>query len=118
MRYVTSLKTARMQLVADAIAGGSLVIGNSTLSGSTGVLATIPLGSPAATVAGSVLTISGTPISGTASATGTPALCELRNSSGVTIVDQLAVGTEIVLANSTLDLGGAVLVNSGTLTHS
>lgn len=120
MRYVASLKTARMQLVADAIAGGSLVIGDATLSGSTGVLSTISLGTPAATVSGAVLTISGVPISGSASATGTPALAELRNSSGTTIVDQLTVGTSgtnIVVTAASFISGGAVIVTSGTITH-
>lgn len=120
MRYVASLKTARMQLAADAIAGGSLVIGDATLSGSTGVLSTISLGTPAATVSGAVLTISGVPISGSASATGTPALAELRNSSGTTIVDQLTVGTSgtnIIVTAASFISGGAAIVTSGTITH-
>lgn len=121
MRYTLSLKTTRMQAVADAIAGGSLVIGNTALSGSTGVLSTDTLGTPAATVSGDTMTISGAPISGTASGTGTAALAELRNSSGVTIVDQLTVGTSsanIIVSNTSFVSGGAVNVISGTIVHS
>ena len=71
--YSSTLKTNRMQLVADLIASktaaastgsataGSLVIGTSALSGATGVLVTVPLSATPGTVSGSVLTLSGTP---------------------------------------------------------
>lgn len=120
MRYAASLKTARMQLVADAIAGGSIVIGDSTLSGAIGVLATISLGTPAATVSGSMLTISGTPLSGTASGNGTPAKAEIRNSSGATVIDQLTAGSsgaDFIVSPASFSIGGAVTVTSGTDAH-
>jgi hypothetical protein len=115
--YAAALKTARMQLVADQIVGGSLVIGDGTLSGATGVLATITLPSPAATVSGSTLTISGTPLNGTGSANGTPLKAELRNSSGTAIVTGLAVGAEIILNSSSISSGGTLTLTSGTIAH-
>lgn len=121
-----------MQLVSDLISGltvaastgsasaGQLVIGTSALSGSTGVLATIPLSAPAATIAGSILTISGVPLTGLASAAGTPAVAELRNNAGTTIISGLTVGTtssDIIITSATISLGGSVVVTSGTITH-
>ena len=136
--YASTLKTNRMQLVADLISGktmaastgtaaaGSLVIGTSGLSGATGVLVTIPLSATAATVSGNVLTLSGTPLSATAGASGTAALAEIRNSTGTVIVSGLTVGgtaegtasgKDIVLGASTVSSGQTVSVSSGTLTH-
>ena len=103
--YSSTLKSNRMQLVADLVSGktaaastgtavaGSLVIGTSALSGATGVLATITLNASTGTVTSGVLTLSGTPLSATATATGTAALAEFRNSSGGVIVSGLTVGS-------------------------
>lgn len=130
--YSTTLKSDRMQLVADLIAGltvasstgtataGSLVIGTSSLSGATGVLVTIPLGTTPGTVSSGVLTLSGTPLSASASATGTAAKAELRNNSGTTIVSGLTVGTsatDIILGTTSITSGGTVTITSGTITH-
>lgn len=130
--YSNTLKTNRMQLVADLIAGktaaastgsasaGSLVIGTSALSGATGVLATFTLGTTPGTVSGSVLTLSGTPLSATASATGTAALAEIRNNAGTVIVGGLTVGTsgtDIVISSTSITSGQTVQVTSGTITH-
>lgn len=130
--YSSALKTDRMQLVADLIAGltvasstgtasaGKLVIGTSSLSGSTGVLATIDLSTTPGTVSSGVLTLSGTPLSDTASASGTAAKAELRNNSGTTIVSGLTVGTsgtDIVLDSTSITSGQTVTISSGTITH-
>lgn len=118
--YSSSLKTTRMQAVADAISGGSLVIGTAALSGSTGVLATITLSTPAATISGPVLTLSGVPLVAVASAAGTAALAELRNSAGTTIVSGLTASTlsaDIIISSITITLGGTVTVLSGIITH-
>lgn len=130
--YSTTLKNNRLQLVVDLIAGktvasstgsataGSLVIGDNTLSGSTGVLATITLSATPGTVSGGVLTLSGTPLSATASASGVAALAELRNNSGTVIASGLTVGTtlsDINLNSTTVVSGGTVTVTSGTITH-
>lgn len=130
--YSSTLKNNRLQLVADLIAGktaaastgtataGSLIIGTSSLVGGTGVLATITLGTTPGTVSGGVLTISGVPLSATASATGTAAKAELRDNSGNVIVSGLTVGTsgsDITISSTSITSGQTVQVTSGTITH-
>jgi hypothetical protein len=130
--YAATLKTNRMQLVPDLIAGkvagassgtasaGSLVIGTAGLSGATGVLATIALPAIPGTVAGAVFTLAGTPLTATASATGTAALAEFRNNAGTTVVSGLTVGTsgtDIILGTTAVTSGGTVTITSGTITH-
>lgn len=116
--YSTALKTARMQLVADQISGGSLVIGTSALSGATGVLVSIgPLSAPS--VAGDTLTLTGS-MSGTAAAGGTAAKAEFRDSGGTVIVSGLTValsGGNIAIGNTTIAGGQTVTVSSGALRH-
>jgi len=132
--YSSSLKTARMQLVADLIASkvaanstgtasaGSLVIGTSALSGATGVLATITFSATPGTVSGNVLTLTGLPLSATASATGTAALAEFRNNAGTVVVSGLTVtaaggGGDIIIGTTSINSGQTVQVHSGTITH-
>lgn len=130
--YNATLKTNRMQLVADLIASktaaastgtataGTLVIGTSALSGATGVLCSFTLGATPGTVSGGVLTLSGTPINGTASGTGTAAKAELRDNSGNVIVSGLTVGTsatDIIINSTAISSGQAVTLTSGTITH-
>jgi hypothetical protein len=133
VNYSGTLKTNRMQLVPDLIAGltaaastgtrsaGSLVIGTASLSGATGVLATITLGTTPATVSGSVMTLSGVPLTANASAGGTAALAELRNNAGTAIVSGLTVGiatSDVIVTTVTVVSGQPVTVTSGTITHS
>jgi hypothetical protein len=130
--YATNVATARLQVVADLISGktiaaatgtatsGSLVIGTSALSGATGVLVTIPLSATCCTVSGKVLTVSGTPLSANPSASGTAALAEFRNSSGVVIDSGLTIGTssaDIIVNTTTVATGVPFTVNSATITH-
>ncbi len=130
--YSATLKTNRMQLVADLIASkvaaastgsataGTLVIGDSTLSGATGVLATLVLSATPFTVSGAVATLQGTPVSVAASASGTAAKAELRNNAGTVICSGLTVGTsatDIILGTTTITSGGTVTITSGTITH-
>lgn len=130
--YAATLKTNRMQVMADLVASkvaaastgtataGQLVIGTSALSGSTGVLATIALPTTAFTVSAAVATLQGTPLSVAASASGTAALAELRNNSGTTVASGLTVGTsgtDIILGTTTITSGGTVTITSGTITH-
>ena len=132
VNYSSTLKNARMQLVADLIAGktaaastgsatsGSLVIGTSALSGATGVLATIALGTTPGTVSGGVLTLSGVPLSANASADGTAAKAEFRDNGGNVIVSGLTVGTsgaDIIVNSTSCVTGQQVSVTAGTLTH-
>jgi len=130
--YSSTLKTNRMQLVADLISSkvaasstgtasaGSLVIGTSALSGATGVLATVTLSATAGTVSGNVFTLSGVPLSVTASATGTAALAEFRNNAGTVIVSGLTVATsggDITINSTSITSGQTVQVTAGTITH-
>lgn len=130
--YSSTLKSNRMQLVADLIAGktaaastgtataGSLVIGTSALSGATGVLVTIPLSTTPFTESGGVITLQGVPLSASPSAGGTAAKAELRTNGGTVIVSGLTVGTssaDIIVNTTTVATGVPVQVSSGTITH-
>jgi hypothetical protein len=130
--YETALKSSRMQLVSDRVAGktpaastgtataGSLVIGTSALSGATGVLATIPLSTTPFTESGGVLTLAGVPLSVTPSAAGTAAKAELRNNSGTVIASGLTVGTasaDIIVNTTTIATSVPFQVTAGTITH-
>lgn len=131
--YLAGLRTDRLRLVVNrlgsaaaptitttGVSAGNLVIGTSALSGATGVLATIPLSTTPATVSGDVLTLSGVPLSATASASGTAAKAELRNNAGDVIVGGLTVGTsgaDVIISNTTITSGQTVQVTSGTITH-
>ena len=133
VNYPNTVRTNRLRVVVDAVdsktfapasgtgAAGTLVIGTSLLSGVTGVLVTIPLALPFATVVDNVLTIAGVPLSEIATATGTAALAELRSSAGTVIVSGLTVGTsnaDILISSTAITLGQTVQLNSGTITHS
>jgi hypothetical protein len=132
VNYNATVRTNRLRNVVDAVdsktyvvgsgtgSAGNLIIGTSALSGATGVLATIPLQNPAATVSGNVLTIAGVPRTATATATGTAALAEIRNNAGTVIVSGLTVGTsgtDIIISSTAISSGQTVQVNSGTITH-
>jgi hypothetical protein len=134
--YSDTLKTNRLQLMSDIVAGktftastgsataGQLVIGTAALSGATGVLATIALTTAPFTVSGSgtvIATLAGVPLSVNASATGTAAKAELRQNNGTTVVASgLTVGTsgsDINLTSTSITSGQTVTVTSGTITH-
>ena len=132
VNYSSTLKTNRMQLVADLIASkvaaastgsataGTLVIGTSGLSGATGVLASLPLNATPGTVSGSVLTLDVTDVSAAATATGTAALAELRDNAGGVICSGLTVGTsatDIIIGSTDITDGQLVILTSGTITH-
>lgn len=98
---------------------GTLVIGTSALTGATGVLATITLQKPSFSISGGVATLLGVPLSATASATGTAALANLRDSAGNTIGSGMTVGlsgTDVVLNSLSISSGQTVTVTSGTIT--
>ena len=87
----------------------------------TGLPAGLTLNASTGTVTSGVLTLSGTPLSATATATGTAALAEFRNSSGGVIVSGLTVGssgTDIIISSTSITSGQTVTVNSGSITHS
>jgi len=134
--YSDTLKTNRLQIMSDRIAGktaaaatgsataGQLVIGTSALAGATGVLATIDLPTAPFSIAGTgtvIATLAGVPLSATASATGTAAKAEFRQNDGTTVeVSGLTVGTsgaDINLTSVSITSGQTVTVTSGTITH-
>lgn len=119
--YSTIVKNARLQTVVDAIGtGGFLVIGTSGLAGATGVLASIPLDTPAFTIAAGVMTVANLPRTVNASATGVAAKAELRDSTGVVVCSGLTVGTtgtNIIINATSISVGQTVQVTAGTITH-
>jgi hypothetical protein len=117
--YSSTVKDKRMQLVIDYTAG-KLVIGTSSLSGATGVLATIALSTTPFTLSTGVITLSGVPLSVAASATGTAAKAEIRDNADTTVVSGLTVGTsgsDINLTSTSVTSGQTVTITSGTITH-
>jgi hypothetical protein len=100
---------------------GVLVIGTNALAGATGVLCTITLPKPSYAIGSPTAKqaqLNGTPLSGTASATGTAALAELRDSAGNTIVSGLSVstgGANINLGSASITSGQTVTITSGNI---
>lgn len=120
--YSTTLKNTRLAALTTGLGtAGVLVIGTAALSGATGVLATLALANPAAAApSGGVWTVSGVPISATASATGTAAKAELRDSSGTVWASGLTVGTsgtDIIITTTSVTSGQTCTLTSGTITH-
>lgn len=126
--YNDTLKKARLDAVTAAVDAGSgaglLVIGTSALSGATGVLATITLDDPsfgAAAGTGTItITLAGVPLEDNASAGGTAAKAELRDSNGVVVASGLTVGTsgtDIIITSTTIVAAQPVRVTSGVITH-
>jgi hypothetical protein len=137
VNYTAALKTARMQSVCDLVGSktlgaatgsftaGQIVIGTASLSGATGVLATIPMKTTPGSVSGNVFTIDCTGGGLTANASGagtqTAAKAELRNNAGTMICDGLTVGTsgtDVILNSTSITNGQAVTITAATLTHS
>lgn len=129
VNYSATLKTNRMQLVADLIASkvaaaatGSALAGSIVIQdASSVVLATIALPTTAFTVSGSVATLQGVPLSdSSADATGTATKAEIRNNAAAVIVTGLTVGvsaSDINLTSTSITAGQTVTITSGTLTH-
>jgi hypothetical protein len=127
IQYSTSIKNARLATVLVGIDAGStfgkLVLGSSTLDGSTsatlGVLATLTLAKPSFSVAAGVATILGIPLATTASSSGTLALAELRDSDDQVIASGLTIGTasaDILVSNLSVTSGASITINSAVIT--
>lgn len=129
LSYSSTLKTARMQLVADLICGktaaastGSATTGTLEIQTSGGsALATFTVATTTTSgVSGSVLTLAFSAGTVTASGTGTAAKAQIKNNGGTVIVDSLTVGTsgsDINLNSVSITSGGNVTLSSGTITH-
>lgn len=122
VNYAADLKTSRMQAVRDRIdadvGAGTLEIGT---AGMAAVLAIITLADPASSVAGSVLTILGVPLSSApAIGAGTAAAARIKDNSGDIIVSGLTVGTsgtDIIVSSTTIAINDVVRLDSGTISH-
>lgn len=119
--YDASVKTARMQAVADQIDIGTGAGKLKIRDASNNILATFTLTDPCGSVSGSVLTLDFDPdISATASATGTAANAIITDSADNTKISGLTVGTsgtDIVLTSTSITSGQTVTIQTGTLTH-
>lgn len=121
--YSTTVKTARIQAVIDAIgSGGKLKL----LTAADAVLVSLPLASPAGVAAAGVLMLSDANgaatgvLSNTASAAGTAAKAVITTSADVTVISGLTVGTsgtDVVLDNTNIAAGQAVTASTGAFTH-
>jgi hypothetical protein len=97
---------------------GTLVIGTSSLSGSTGDLCSITLQKPSFSISAKTATMLGTPLTGTCTGTGTAALAELHDSAGNVILSGLTVstsGANIILPTTSITNGLNVTINSATI---
>lgn len=129
LSYSSTLKTNRMQLVADLICGktaaastGSATTGTLEIQTSGGsVLATFTVATTTTSgVSGSVLTLAFSAGTVTASGTGTAGKAQIKNNGGTVIVDSLTVGTsgsDINLNTTSITSGGNVTLSSATITH-
>jgi hypothetical protein len=126
----TTIKTPRMQIVADII--DSLTVSASTGSHLAGklviqtsgaaTLVTIPFNTTCGTVSGAVLTfsVSPSPLSGVATGTGTAAIAVIQNNASANRITGLTVGTsgsDINLNSTSITISQTVTITSGTITH-
>lgn len=126
--YSNTIKTARSQVVIDAIgATGVLVIGTSALAGGgTGVLASVPFANPAFTQVNGAMTMAGAPRTVNASGAGTAAKAEIRDGIGTVIISGLTVGVagsgpggtnpDVVINATSISVGQSVQATVGTIT--
>lgn len=124
MNYTLDIKTARMQAVIAALAGG--VATNAKFIGrdaSTNILFTVDTAvAPFATAVDGVLTFTGVPLSGTASGTGTLDSVEIQNGDGTVKVTGLSVGlsgsgAHVILDSLSITTGQTINIVSATITH-
>jgi hypothetical protein len=118
--YLIATSTAAGASVDGQVSFGQLVIGTASLSGATGIIATVQLPKPSFTIVGKTSTLNGVSIAFTASAAGTAALAELRDSAGNTIVAGLTVGvsgTNVIVNSVSYGLSEPGTVTGGTITH-
>ena len=122
--YNSTLKFDRMTKVATALDAGATTGGSlKFLTSTAGVLATVALAYPAASVSGPVLTLAGTPLSDSdAAGGGAPAEVRLYSSTGLAIITGLTVGAattnDVVMASTAIVAHQIVTMTSFTITHS
>src|SRR4030042_2022403 len=121
VNYSTTIKNARLTVVKDAVdagaSAGKLKIYSAAYAA---LLVEINLSDPCAGVADGVLTLSGLPKSGVASAGGTAALARFTDSDDTMVAEGLTVGmaaADIIIDNSNIASGQTVTLSAGTITH-
>ncbi len=120
--YRASLKTTRMQSVADDIdSGGGPGYIEICTAGYATVLATIVLDDPCGVVSGDTLTFADFPRSDlNPAATGTPAVARIKESGGAVVVNGLTVGTsgaDIIVASPSIVAGVEFELLSASIQH-
>lgn len=121
--YSETVKNARLAAVVAAIgASGKLVIGDSTLSGATGVLAEVPFANPAFNVSAGAMTTNALPRTVDAAATGVANKVEIRDGSDTVIVDGMTIGLpgsgmDVIINALEMSAGQTVQITVGTITH-
>lgn len=122
VNYSAALKSTRMQAVIAAIdANASPAYIEFGDSGFSTLLCTITLSDPSFSESGGVITMLGTPKSGTAAASGTTVVARIKDGGGNIIVNNLSVGvsaSDINLSSNAITSGNPVTLTSGTLAHS
>jgi len=127
--YTNTIRTARSQVVIDAIgSAGLLVIGTSALSGATGVLASVPLANPSFSNTNGVMTMTSAPRTVNATGAGNAAKAEIRSGSNITIMSGLTVGPagsgpggtdpDVIINAVSITVGQSVQATVGTITPS
>ena len=122
-QYIASVRTARLQEVLDRIDAGVAAGGARMKIYTTGrgtLLANCEMDEPAGSVTGDVLTFT-TPFGDTsADNSGTPAIADIEDSDGVTVVSGLTVGTsgtDVIVSSGTITGGVPFDITSATITH-
>ncbi|HAF43427.1 MAG TPA: hypothetical protein DCK83_00395 [Gallionellaceae bacterium] len=120
--YSTAVKNSRLNVVRDAIDGGSgagyIEICTAAYAS---VLATIPLSNPCSSGAAAGVLILTTPATDTsADNTGTAAIARIKDSNGTVVCDGLTVGTtgsNINLSSVGITATDSVSITSAAITH-
>lgn len=117
--YSVAVRSARLQVVANAIdagvGSGRLLVG--TLGMGT-LIVNIPLAKPCGVVAAGVLTFS-VPQVANASAAGLAAEAQMTDSAGTVVISGLTVGlagTDLIISNNPVGNGAPVSFISGQIT--
>ena len=115
--YSNTIKSARLQVVADAMDGGQI---NIYTSGYGELLVSIPLDDPSASVVDDTLTISSVPLSGIGIADGVGAIAEIMNEGSEVIANGITVGesaANLILDNVNVGAGQTVTLTAGQIVH-
>ena len=111
-----TVKTAVMTAIRDQVADGSLEI----LDAADVLLVAFGLSSDGGSVAGAVWTLAFDSSTAAASAAGTAAKAQIKNSGGVAKITGLTVGTaatDVVLTSTTIALAQNMTLTSAKITH-